>query len=181
MVLGIPTTRRTPSAIKCRSVVQMDDPHFIPATAIDAPAVLSVWSSVLPAGCKLLGASLFGDLFLGRGSGEIDMLDLVAGELKQIAVCIEEFEWDLTQTERREELLMQSLANAALSAGLKPAAGQCLAFRTPPLLGGQLTPDNLAQWDFVAYHRGLVKLLLQIKNRPLGTEIVARQEDGPSA
>src|SRR3954451_22671008 len=87
---------------------QMEDPHFIPASAIDAPAVLSVWSALLPAGCKLLGASLFGDIFVGRGSGEVDMLDLVSGELKQIAVCTEEFDWDRTQPQRREELLMQS-------------------------------------------------------------------------
>ena len=115
--------------------MQMEDPHFIPASAIDQPAVLSVWSALLPAGCKLLGASLFGDLFVARESGEVDMLDLVSGELKQVAVCVEEFEWDLTQPQRREELLMQSLADAALSAGLKPGAAECLAFRTPPMLG----------------------------------------------
>src|SRR5262245_55976600 len=135
--------------------MQMEDPHFIPASAIDAPAVLSVWSALLPARCKLLGASLFGDLFVARESGEVDMLDLVSGQVKQVAVCVEEFEWDRTQPQRREELLMQSLADAALSAGLQPGAGECLAFRTPPMLGGQLRPDNLVRWDFVAYHNGL--------------------------
>jgi hypothetical protein len=161
--------------------MQMEDPHFIPASAIDASAVLSVWSGLLPAGCKLLGASLFGDLFVAKESGEVDMLDLVSGELKQVAVCVEEFDWDRAQPERREELLMRSLADAALSAGLKPGAAECLAFRTPPMLGGQLRPDNLIPWNFVAYHSGLAKLLPQIKNLPLGTEVVARPADGPSA
>src|SRR5262245_11041815 len=151
--------------------MQMEDPHFISASAIDAPAVLSVWSALLPAGCRLLGASLFGDLFLARESGEVDMLDLVAGELKQVAVWVEEFHWDLTQPQRREELLMQSLADAALSAGLKPGATECLAFRTPPMLGGQLRPDNLVLWNLVAYHSGFAKLLPQIKDLPLGTEV----------
>jgi hypothetical protein len=161
--------------------MQMEDAHFIPAIAIDAPAVLSVWSALLPAGCKLLGASLFGDLFVARESGEVDMLDLVSGELKQVAVCVEEFDWDRAQPQRREDLLMQSLADAALSAGLKPGAGECLAFRTPPMLGGQLRPDNLVRWNFVAYHSGLAKLLPQIKDLPLGTEVVARPAGGPSA
>jgi hypothetical protein len=161
--------------------MHMEDPHFIPASAIDAPAVLSVWSAMLPAGCKLLGASLFGDLFLARESGEVDMLDLVSGELKQVAVCVGEFDWDRAQPQRREELLMQSLADAALSGGLKPGAGECLAFRTPPILGGQLRPDNLVRWDFVEYHSGLAKLWPQIKDLPLGTEVVARPADGPSA
>jgi hypothetical protein len=168
-------------AIERWSVMQMEDPHFIPASAIDGPAVLSVWSAMLPALCKLLGASLFGDLFVARESGEVDMLDLVSGELKQVAVCVEEFEWDMTQRERREELLMQSLAEAALSAGFKPENGECLAFRTPPMLNGQLSPNNLVRWNFVAYHRGLAELLPQIKDLPLGTEVVARPADGPSA
>jgi len=159
----------------------MEDPYFIPASAIDASAVLSVWSGVLPTECKLLGASLFGDLFVARQSGEVDMLDLVSGELKQVAVCVEEFDWDLTQAQRREELLMQWLADAALSAGLKPGAAECLAFRTPPILGGQLRADNLVRWNLLAYHRGLAKLLPQVKDLPLGTELVARPADGPSA
>jgi hypothetical protein len=160
--------------------MQMEDPHFIPVSAIDASAVLSVWSGLLPTGCKLLGASLFGDLFVARESGEVDMLDLVAGELKQVAVCVEEFDWDRTQPKRREELLMQSLADAALSAGLKPGAAECLAFRTPPMLGGQFQPDNLVPWNFVVYHSGLAKLWLQIKDLPLGTEVVARPAERSS-
>lgn len=154
--------------------MQTENPYFIPASAIYPPAVLSVWSTALPAGCKLLGASLFGDLFVARESGEVDMLDLVAGELKQVAVCVEEFEWDLTQPGRREELLMQSLADAAAAVGLKPDRGECLAFRTPPLLGGPLRPENLVRWDMVAYHTGLAKLLPQIKELPVGTEVVRR-------
>ena len=87
--------------------MQMEDPYFIPPSEIDAPAVLSVWSALLAPRCKLLGASLFGDLFVAKESGEVDMLDLVAGELKEVAVCVDEFDWDLTQRERREELLMR--------------------------------------------------------------------------
>jgi hypothetical protein len=152
------------------------DQHFIRASQIDESAVLAVWASLLPERCRLLGASLFGDLFLARETGEVDMLDLVSGELKQIAVCIEEFEWELTQRERREEWLMQRLADAAMAAGLRPGNGECLAFRTPPMLGGQLKPDNLARWNLVVYHRGLAKLLPQIRDLPPGTEVVVRQK-----
>jgi hypothetical protein len=159
----------------------MEDPHFIPAGALDAPALLAAWTAMLPARCRLLGASLFGDLFVARESGEVDMLDLVAGELKRVAVCVEEFDWDRAQPERREELLMQSLADAALSTGLKPGPAECLAFRTPPMLGGQLRPDNLVCWNFVTYHSGLAKLWPQIRGLPLGTEALARPADKPSA
>ncbi len=159
--------------------MQPEDPHFIPASEIDVPTLLSVWSAMLPADSELLGASLFGDLFVARESGEVDMLDLVAGELKQVADCVEEFEWDRKQPERREELLMQSLADAALAAGIKPGAAECLAFCTPPMLGGPLRPENLVAWNFVAYHTGLADLWRQIKDLPPGTEVVAQPD--PSA
>lgn len=158
----------------------MEDPHFDPASRLPVPALLSLWSAMLPARCELLGASLFGDLFVARESGEVDMLDLVAGELKQVAVCVEEFEWDLTQTERREELLMQSLADAAFAAGIKPGAAECLAFRTPPVLGGPPQPENLVAWSSVSYHTGLADLWRRIKDLPPGTEVVAQPND-PSA
>lgn len=160
--------------------MQPEDPHFIPASEIDGTALQSVWSAMLPAESELLGASLFGDLFVARESGEVDMLDLVAGELKQVADCVEEFEHDRKQPERREELLMQSLANAASARGIKLGAGECLAFRTPPMLGGQLQPDNLVPWNLVAYHIGLARLLHQIKDLPLGSEVVERR-DAPDA
>ncbi len=49
------------------------------------------------------------------------------------------------------------------------------------VLGGQLRPDNLVLWNFVPYHSGLAKLWPQIKDLPLGTEVVARPADEPSA
>jgi hypothetical protein len=128
----------------------------------------------VPSSGKIVAASLFGDLFVARDSGEVMMLDLVSGELKQIAACIEEFESDLTQPERRQEWLMQDLADAAFASGIKPVIGKCLAFRTPPMLGGSLKPENLVRWNFTAYHCGLAQLFLQIKGLPLGTQVVVR-------
>lgn len=122
---------------------------------------------------SILGASVFGDLFLLRSTGEVDMLDLVAGEVKQIAACVEEFEWDVTQREKREEWLMPSLANAAFAIGLKPGPGECLAFRTPPFLNGPLQPGNLYCLDFVAYQVGMGKILPQVLGLPPGTQIVS--------
>src|SRR5690242_16376735 len=108
---------------------------------------MATWSSMLRGPCRLLGLSAFGDLFLARPDESIDMLDLVGGELKQVAVCIEEFEYGLQSDEGRRDWLMGPLVDQAAEAGLCPAKGQCLAFRTPPLLGGALNSANLVVWD----------------------------------
>ena len=51
---------------------------------------------------------------------------------------------------------MQSLAEGRTPHRTRaPGAGECLAFRTPPMLNGQLRTDNIVLWNFAAYHSGL--------------------------
>jgi hypothetical protein len=122
----------------------------------------------------LLGLSAFGDLFLEDADGSIKMLDLVACELKSIATCREEFDWGLGDPMHQEEWLMVGLCRRTTETGIRRAADQCLAFQTPPILGGSLEPENLVAWDRWAYYEGLAKLLPQVLDLPLGTEIVIR-------
>jgi hypothetical protein len=148
--------------------------HYTPAAEVDAPRVLSAWAWFLKRPYRLLGLSTFGDLFLEHTNGSIEMLDLVSCELKAIATCIEEFEWGLGDPTHQEEWLMAGLCGRAMNAGLRRDASQCLAFRTPPIVGGSLEPENLIPWDRWAYYEGLAKLWPQILDLPLGTEVVAR-------
>lgn len=143
---------------------------FTAAASLDAARILSVWEWLLKKPFRLLGVSVFGDLFLADADGSIVMLDLVAAELKKIAVCMEEFEWGLGDAGKRDEWLMAGLARAAAERGLRPRPGQCLAFKTPPMFGGPMTPENLVAWDLNAYYDGLAKLLPQVIDLPAGTE-----------
>ena len=147
---------------------------YTPAADVDAPRVLSTWAWYLRRPYRLLGLSAFGDLFLDDADGSIKMLDLVACELKEIATCIEEFDWGLGNAAHQEEWLMAGLCRRAAGAGMRRAADECLAFRTPPILGGALEPENLVAWDRWAYYEGLAKLLPQILDLPLGTEVVIK-------
>jgi hypothetical protein len=147
---------------------------YTPAVDVDAPRVLSTWAWCLRRPYCLLGLSALGDLFLADADGSIKMLDLVACELKDIATCTEEFEWGLGDPMHQEEWLMAGLCRRATEAGIRRAAGQCLAFRTPPILGGALEPENLAAWDRWAYYEGLAKLLPQVLDLPLGTQVALK-------
>ena len=144
---------------------------FASATSLDEARILATWSWLLRKPFRLRGVSIFGDIFLEDADGSIVMLDLVAAELKEIAVCAEEFEWGLGDPGKRDEWLMAGLAHAAHQRGLRPNSEECLAFETPPTLGGALTPENLVAWDLYAYHDGLAKLLPQIMGLTAGTEV----------
>ena len=156
------------------------NPLFTKVPEPDSTRVLTAWAWLLRTTYRLIGRSMFGDLFLEDMSGHVHMVDTVAGELKEIATCIEEFEWELTDGEGKEQWLMASLARQAIDSGLSPGPGHCLAFRTPPMLGGRLTVDNLVVEELFAYYDWLSKLLPQVLALPLGTEVRVKpsQDDG---
>src|SRR5579885_2968945 len=79
---------------------------YIPAADTDAARILAMWGWFLRHPYRLLGVSAFGDLFLEDGDASIKMLDLVACELKEIATCIEEFDWGLGDPAHQEKWLM---------------------------------------------------------------------------
>jgi hypothetical protein len=162
------------SARKFMVIPSSADDLFVRIDSFDHESVRAAWSSVLPKQSLITAASLFGDLFISRESGEILMLEVTSGEVKQVAVCVEEFEWDLDQREKQEQWLLRGLALAARAAGLIPGSGECLAFRTPPMLGGKLHPANLLPWSFVKYHEGLAQLFPQLRGLPRGTQIVPK-------
>jgi hypothetical protein len=147
---------------------------YTPAADVDAPRVLSTWAWFLRRPYRLLGLSAFGDLFLEHADRAIKMLDLVACELKEIATCVEEFDWGLGDPAHQEEWLMAGLCRRATETGIRRGPDQCLAFQTPPILGGSLEPENLIAWDRWAYYDGLAKLLPQVLGLPLGTEVVVK-------
>jgi hypothetical protein len=151
------------------------EPYLIATDSIDVESLLAGWSSELPNSCRLLAVSLFGDLFVAKESGEVFIFEVTSGQLRQIATCVEEFEWDVDQPGKQQELLMSDLAIAARAAGIIPERGECLAFQTPPILGGKLHPSNLIRWDLVKYHAGLSKLFPQLRGMAPGDQVVMKR------
>ena len=150
----------------------VSDPFLLALKSIDWPAIRDCWPGVLPQSCELLGLSLFGDIFVRAESGLVFIFKITSGKLNQIAHCSEEFEWDLSQADKRTAWLMQPLAEAATAAGMVLEVGECLAFQTPPMLNGKLHPSNLVCLDLLKYHQGLSKLFPQLRDLSLGTRVV---------
>jgi hypothetical protein len=145
---------------------------LLPLDSTTPDAILEIWSGYFfQKPYQLVGLSLFGDCFLQDFTGEIDMLDLVAAEVRTIATCREEFETLIELPAYQSEWLMSDLVRALEP--LRPESGQCFAFRTPPVLGGELAPNNVIVWDLASYHTGLRQLYPQILDLPLGAHVIA--------
>jgi len=141
----------------------------IPTDEFDASALLSHWSWRVPQHLQPLFLSTFGDWFLRDADDRVHMFDLVAGDLKQIAESHSEFEALLELDEYQREWLMSHLVEQSRQSGVALARGQCYAFRTPPMLGGQLSPSNIVVWDLAAYQSGTSKVHQQVGCHPAHT------------
>jgi hypothetical protein len=145
-----------------------------PVASDVAERILAAWSWLITKRCSLIGVSAFGDCFLLNEEGHVQMLDLVAGEVRQLAYCVEEFEYDLGSVDAQNEWLMAPLAKRLRASGVEAAIDQCYAFKTPPLLGGKLVPENVVVWDLSRYHSGVSQIIRQVRDLPPGTEVVIR-------
>ena len=142
--------------------------HFTP----DAYArALEDWSWLIASHeVEPVAASVFGDLFL-RVSGGICFLDMLEGALTLEWSDVAELQSELSTPEGQDRYLMGGLAIGASSAGVAPNAAEVLAFKTPPVLGGPITVDNIEAMDYVVASSIAGQLHRQVKDLPPGTPI----------
>jgi len=100
------------------------------------------------------------------------MFDLISCELREIAASETEFLAKLETEEQRREWLRSHLVAAAEEAGIERSPTQCFAFRTPPIIGGTFALSNLVPWDFAKYQVGTSKVLQQVADLPIGTQVI---------
>jgi hypothetical protein len=139
-----------------------------------ADSLRAAWSWRIPESYRTVLLSLFGDWFLADSQDRIHMLDLTSGQLRLIANSEVEFLVMLDVEDKRREWLMSHLVEAVEQAGVQRSPLQCFAFRTPPVLGGALEPSNIVPWDFAAYQTGTSKVLRQVADLPLGSQVMVK-------
>jgi len=138
----------------------------------DPSRLIAHWTWRVPVHFQPLFLSTFGDWFFCDPDDRVYLFDLVAGELKQIADSRAEFEALLELEEYQREWLMSHLVEQLRRLSILRPRGQCYAFRTPPILGGQLSPSNIVVWDLETYQSGTAKIHRQIGGLPPGTQVV---------
>ncbi|WP_050420148.1 T6SS immunity protein Tdi1 domain-containing protein [Bradyrhizobium tropiciagri] len=119
--------------------MEQDRSDFLPVEI--TLSELAAWSDILPAGSRVLGASLFADVFLADATGAVYMLEVSAGSIERIAASEGAFREHCV--EDADGWLLRALVDRCRSAGLILGPSQCYAFTTLPLFGGEYTVDNV--------------------------------------
>ena len=116
--------------------------YFLPPAADMADmADLSTWASILPSSVRVLQANLFGDLFLVDAAGAVYILDRGGFSAECISASEQDF-WLAVQCDS-EGWQLRPLVDQCRRAGKLLADGQCYAFTTPPVLGGEYAVENV--------------------------------------
>lgn len=123
-------------------------------------------------------ATAFGDLFLEGADGGYWFLDGVEGSLSRFWDSGVELQAALNTPGGQDQFLMVGLAQAASHAGLAPSTGQVLAFRIPPVLGGELAADNLEVDDLVVAVSISGQIHHQVRDLPPGASVAGFELHG---
>lgn len=144
---------------------------FLPDDLI-ADVDLTPWADILPKEHRVLKANLFGDMFLAGAEGSVHMLDVGVGTVTKIATTEEEFRLFCLIDE--DGWLLRPLIGSCREAGMHLSKGQCYAFTTLPLFGGQYEPDNVwvCSWrDWISFTASIYS---QTKELPDGATVSLR-------
>ncbi|ESZ74427.1 hypothetical protein X726_23165 [Mesorhizobium sp. L103C105A0] len=157
-------------------MIRAEWPHdyqflFIEPPANEIAEALDGWKWIGLDGLEPAAVSAFGDIFFRAGDGSVRHLDMLDGKLTRIAGHWAEFQADLQNEARRDELLLAGLVVAARKNGLIPAAGQCYDFKKPPVLGGEMSLREMETTFFVVKVHIAGQIHRQVKDLPQGAKI----------
>ena len=157
--------------------------EYLASTAVDSDELLSEWRWLTGPDLQLWHVTKAGDAFLrDQSNGAIYFLDIMNGNVERIAPSESSFEEAVTVPENAERWLMPAIVDGQAVLGMKPGTNQCLSFKHPPVLGGQLDPDNFETCDVLVHFSIAGQIHRQVKDLPAGTKIEnIKIEDRPRA
>jgi hypothetical protein len=138
---------------------------------IDLSGLLSEWRWLVDARYQPVVISALGDLFLRRDDGRIFWLDSGWGKLTEVASSAEEFKRLMVQPEHADEWFVPQLVGDILTQGRRLAPGQVFGYKHPPVLGGELEPDNFEPTDLQVHFGILGQIHRQVRDLPAGTPV----------
>jgi hypothetical protein len=139
--------------------------------ALDHHALLEDWSWLLKKPFRVIAGTKFGDWFIERPEGAVEILDALDGSLRQVASSSAEFQRLLNTKEKQEEWLLSLLVLTLHEKGVVPGPGQCYTFKVPPVLGGKAESDNVEVSNLKAWVSFCAQLHEQLQTLPPGTRI----------
>jgi hypothetical protein len=147
------------------------DDLLIEAADLDPEILVHGWAWLVKGQFRAIAASKFGDWFLERPNGAIQMLDAVKGTLEPVADSYSEFQKLINTQARQEEWLLSELVLTLHEKGMIPSRGECYSFKVPLVLGGKAESDNVELCDFRLWVSLCGQIHEQTRDLPEGTPI----------
>jgi hypothetical protein len=137
----------------------------------DWSAILAEWAWLLPSDLTVWMVNRFGDIVFVPEDGTVQLLDVGAGSVQQVADSREDFFTRIGVDENADNWLLITLTDRCVAAGLTLEPGQCYTFKIAPVFNGQYAVDNIEVGDMVVNYSLLAQIHRQIKDLPNGTPI----------
>lgn len=116
---------------------------MIAASEYDTEDLLWAWQWRVPPSLTPLFVSALGDWVFGAPDGSLYALSMLDGDLFRIAENAREYNAAKEDERWLDQTFAAGWAVIARRHGLVPAKDQCLAWTSPPALGGPLEVGNL--------------------------------------
>jgi hypothetical protein len=140
---------------------------------------LSAWRPIVPVAAQPFATNLFGDAFFADSTGVVHMLSRSAASSEKISSSVEDFRGRLEEDEEGWQL--RPLADACTSAGKILGDGQCYAFVTLPLLGGDYAVENVYVSSWAEWFELTADIYGQTKDLPEGAQVRINVGSKPAA
>jgi hypothetical protein len=145
--------------------------YLIDQDGIDWSSAFKSWAWLLPEEFTLWLVNRFGDLFLVPPDGSVHMLDVGAGTLTRVAKSRADFSKKMDEADNANEWLMIPLVDQCRAAGVHLKPSQCYGFKTPPVLGGDYSVENIGPLSITDYLGAYGSIHEQIHDLPDGAEV----------
>lgn len=138
---------------------------------IAADRLLADWRWLVPTAHTPILMTALGDVFLRDEMGRVHFLDLMCGELKQVAASQEEFDQLCESREQRRSWFVGHLVMELRQLHGELPPGRCYSCKVPLSLGGHFEADNFQPCDLEVHYSVLGQLHQQTRHLPAGTQI----------
>lgn len=136
---------------------------FVDGAILDGIPLAQQWPHTLTGRLRLIGASVFGDLFIERPDGSVEKLDVLEGGVHKIASSFQEFGSLMNNPAWQAESLLTEDIALLYERGVHRADTQFFAVAPHPVLTGGIIWDRVMPMDAVVWH----SICAQLLDRPV--------------
>jgi hypothetical protein len=126
-------------------------PFIVSSSLYDSAKLLQFWRWLIPETETPLFITGLGDWIFGRPDGSIAKLDILEGKYSFLSKSSDEYNRQKTSREWLEKEFLINWYEIAIGNQLIPTTDQCIGWKLAPILGGEITLDNLQLYFMTVY------------------------------